>query len=466
VILDSETVPGQIPPEPPTLTDPGEVLSQRVPSLREGRVDLLSQFVPAPRAIRHDPAIDAGLPEGARYLPLTLKRTYALAMIRDLKPEVFEEDRSALIDPNRLDALSKEVGGDDFGRFRVWFLDRRLPHLDDGTSETVDVGAQFLDVLARSWEVGSARRITASYEMTLSLYSRYAEAGASTGIEQAQVDRIDAQLQESRTELDRRLLRFQNALDRLKVDLGLPPDAPVVPVDDLLVGFREIFESVAKLEAMPESEPTDLTAICDRFPDLYDVRIGSSSLRGASEESQRLSGLMSDVRKRLAERGELSGKQGNRQLLQAREIVRALAEIPREYSTHRHAFLLAARHRRLLLAAIIAPPESGAVGAGAANSQASMTLDFVISSSGVQIALERTVRTWVDYQLRRVKAYRTLGELPFDDWAGFLSSFKATASPAEDVDRQSEPPKEPVPPPNLSPPPQPPQNEAGIPRAR
>ncbi len=398
---------------------------------REGDVRAaLARLLIGPDDARLDPALDAGLPEGARFLPLTLKRTYALAMLRDLRPEALKKSREVLIDPETLDALAKEAGVDDFGRFRDWFFERKPGVPGDDPTAAGDIGARFLDVLSQGWEVRARSRLTAALERSAKFFSLLAQGGAASGISQLQADQLELNYRMSRANLDSLILRYQNSLDRLKVDIGLPPDAPVVPQDDLLSDFDKVFDAADRAVFEPGGDASRITSACDRLPSLPDIQVGGVSVMGVSSGSARLADLMSSIRKGLDDRGRLAVEEGDRAHLQARELARALAEIPAEYASSRRAFELSKRQHGRTLELLVSPPEAGVGGpAGGSTRLTVQSLNLITSLNSSQAQAGSIVRTWTRYQTRRIALYHALGEMPFEDWQDFVQSFKAKAVP-------------------------------------
>jgi hypothetical protein len=139
-----------------------------------------------------------------------------------------------------------------------------------GTTDGQPIG--FLGVLQQYQVVENTRTILAAYEGIYNAYAGMAE-GAGSSISQLNVYQIGQNLQQQRLQLISNTIQLRNNLDSYKIQLGLPPDLPLVLDRELIGTFREVFADVNQWFAKEDRDPNEITDFVNRLPTLEDVVI-------------------------------------------------------------------------------------------------------------------------------------------------------------------------------------------------
>jgi hypothetical protein len=142
--------------------------------------------------------------------------------------------------------------------------------LGGGTTDGQSVG--FLNVLQQYQVVENDRKILAAYAAINEAFSQMAE-GAGAGVSQLNVDQVSQNLEQQRIQLINDTTTLRNLLDQYKIQLGLPPDLPLILDRDLISGFRDVFRDVDDWFGDENRDPQDLQVFVDRLPTLEDVVI-------------------------------------------------------------------------------------------------------------------------------------------------------------------------------------------------
>jgi len=128
----------------------------------------------------------------------------------------------------------------------------------------------------------------------LAVFERFAEVyrelinGEASGLSQLQLDQIRQQVQGARTSLLSTRLTYRNDLDQYKIQLGMPPDVPMVIDRSRLSGFRQVFEAIDNWARTPKRELSQLDGIVARLPKLEDLVIdGRSCIEIFSQDDDR-----------------------------------------------------------------------------------------------------------------------------------------------------------------------------------
>ncbi len=336
----------------------------------------------------------AGLPQGARPQVLTWERVYALALIRARSGRA--NGGATSFDPAWLYRESKQVGVADFARFRADFL--------AGPPAFHDPAPAMLEVLRLRQAVDDGLR-------SVKVHERYFRAAMTLrrddapGLTNLTIDRIDDAVQQARVELVARRRRFRDALDALKVELGLAPEAAVVPDRTVLAAFGDAFDTADRWLTDPSRGVAQLDAIGKRLPELDDVAIDGRSivaeLRGGSESDDELLRAAARVARRIAGSGRPTTTR-SRPGSAAR--CRALQETYLAYA-------LASRRLELRVRRLDpgGPFEDTSLGA----------------ALGELLQVEdRLVDLWTQFQMQRLALLRDLGIMPGNDWPEFLASLQ------------------------------------------
>ena len=101
--------------------------------------------------------------------------------------------------------------------------------------------------------------------------------GETSGLTQLQVDQVNQQVQNARNTLIVSQTNYRNDLDSFKIQLGMPPDVPLIVDRARTRGFKKIFEEIDDWAINPNRELAQLDGIVARLPDLEDLVIDGRS---------------------------------------------------------------------------------------------------------------------------------------------------------------------------------------------
>jgi hypothetical protein len=275
-------------------------------------------------------------------------------------------------------------------------------------------------VLRRRQAVATARETVARYEMLLRTMIQLIQ-GAASGLTQLEVDRCDEALQQARGRLAAELTGYRDRLDELKVELGLSPDAPVVPDRSSLKVFLDVFEAAELWFRNPKRDLAEVPALARRLPELDDVVlefVAGHSLRAAIQNSDLLHPVMiaaeqAAVRNRNPKLSDADLR------LSVRRSLRRLWDTTTAYRMEQTKLVLTMRMKDQAFARLLAPnpQDSGPVHASVRDLLAQETL--------LAESEDRLVALWTTFQAERLALYRLLGTFPYNDWASFYAHFRA-----------------------------------------
>jgi outer membrane protein TolC len=199
----------------------------------------------------------------------------------------------------------------DFARFRKQF------YFD------VSAGADgFLELLLQVQAIRNFEANLESLEQSLRLHEALAEAGI---VSRLQVDQVFQSYQRGRFELTQAQADLEDALDRFKSTLGLPPDVPVKLDDSLLTPFQLNDPAITELERALD-DLLAATRVLDEAPPLAQLKDGFEQL-GPFQE--RLTSLLQNVQQEIARWSaqiSLSGTKGAPEVSRERAAHKQLAE--------------------------------------------------------------------------------------------------------------------------------------------
>lgn len=165
-----------------------------------------------------------------------------------------------------------------FARFRQEFIPYVLlasqPVDNPGTADPT-IG--YLTVLQQVQAVEIDRRNVAKFERVLEVFAELAR-GAGSDITQLQVDQVDQSLQGARQQLATDINQYRNLLDQYKIQLGLPPDTPLVLDRGLTARFQHVFNQIDRWSARPIRPLEELPVYLRQLPKLEDVVLDGRSL--------------------------------------------------------------------------------------------------------------------------------------------------------------------------------------------
>ncbi len=158
-----------------------------------------------------------------------------------------------------------------FARFRQEFIPYVLA-AQQGVDlpGTADPTIGYLTVLQQVQAVEIDRRNVAKFERLLEVFGYYAQ-GAGSDLTQLQVDQVDQSLQQARQQLANDITLYRNLLDQYKIQLGLPPDTPLVLDRGLTAGFQNVFNKIDRWSARKVRPLSELPVFLRDLPRLEDV---------------------------------------------------------------------------------------------------------------------------------------------------------------------------------------------------
>jgi hypothetical protein len=166
-----------------------------------------------------------------------------------------------------------------FARFRQQFIPYILTATESvDTPGTADPSLGYLNVLQQSLIVENNRRNVAAFEQILKVYRRYAQNSAASGISQLQVDQIEQNLQNARSALVAAEANYRNSLDQYKIQLGLPPDLPIILDRTPVAKIRNTFKDLDFWLLKENHDPSELPGIINRLPALEPIDIDGLKL--------------------------------------------------------------------------------------------------------------------------------------------------------------------------------------------
>ncbi|WP_435010339.1 TolC family protein [Tundrisphaera lichenicola] len=157
----------------------------------------------------------------------------------------------------------------------------------------IDPVVGFLQVVTDAQLVENQVKNLAVFEQFVKVYQELI-GGESSGLSQLQLDQISQQVQGARQSVISSRLRYRNDLDQFKIQLGMPPDVPLVIDRSRTSGFLRIFEELDRWSLKAKRELPELDEIVARLPELEDLVLdGRSCLKIFSQdEDQNLEDLL------------------------------------------------------------------------------------------------------------------------------------------------------------------------------
>src|SRR5262249_48907699 len=104
--------------------------------------------------------------------------------------------------------------------------------------------------------------------------------GEASGLTQLQVDQVMSSLIRARQQLFLDKVGYRSSLDGFKMQMGLPPDTPIILDQHLYQPFYEVFDGVDRWQKDPNRTLEQLPAIISKFPVLEDIDVEGRSVLG------------------------------------------------------------------------------------------------------------------------------------------------------------------------------------------
>ncbi len=148
-----------------------------------------------------------------------------------------------------------------------------------GISGNVDPVVGFIPAVQNIAEVEIDRRNVQFYENLYRLYTELIQ-GEASGLTPLQVDQVLSSLISARQTLFGDKITYRNSLDQFKMQMGLPPDTPIVLDMHLFQPFFEVFDGVDRWQKDPKRSMDQLPTIISKFPVLEDIDVEGRSVLG------------------------------------------------------------------------------------------------------------------------------------------------------------------------------------------
>jgi Outer membrane efflux protein len=178
-----------------------------------------------------------------------------------------------------------------FARYRQDFVAKTMLGQASGGSANLAIGAGgstgvggdptvgFMPLLQTLMQIENNRNAVSSFETSLALQEEQL-GGEGSSLTQLQVDQTNSDLQNSRVTLLVSQVQFRNQLDQFKVQMGLPPDLPIMPDLELISPYRKFLRELREWSIRKDRELAELDVIVGRLPDLdeLDIKIDDRSV--------------------------------------------------------------------------------------------------------------------------------------------------------------------------------------------
>ncbi len=173
----------------------------------------------------------------------------------------------------RQEFLITTLAGGNFPNFGTGLAS---PGFSIPNSGNNDPTTGYINVLEDIMIVENNLRNIAAYENFGRVYQELIK-GEASGLTQLQVDQLDAQLQTARGNLITSRNTFRGDLDAFKLQLGMPPDTPLMIDRRLTRPFSKVFSDIERWARRPDRQLAELDQIAAQIPDLEDVQIDGRS---------------------------------------------------------------------------------------------------------------------------------------------------------------------------------------------
>jgi len=154
-----------------------------------------------------------------------------------------------------------------------------LAGFSSGISGNVDPVVGFIPAVQNIAQVEIDRRNVQFYENLYRLYGELIQ-GEASGLTPLQVDQVLLSLVSARQNLFQDKITYRNSLDQFKMQMGLPPDTPMVLDMHLFAPFFEVFDGVDRWQKDAKRTMDQLPTIISKFPVLEDIDVEGRSVLG------------------------------------------------------------------------------------------------------------------------------------------------------------------------------------------
>ncbi len=151
-----------------------------------------------------------------------------------------------------------------------------VPTLGFSSAGNIDPTIGYINVLQDLQVVENDRRNIAAFERLVEVYSELIE-GESSGLTQLQLDQMASSVQGARQQLVTDRVTYRSDLDQFKIQIGLPPDVPLILNRSLTRKFHDTFNAIDRWQRNPRRDLSELPEIVKGFPELEDLLIDGRS---------------------------------------------------------------------------------------------------------------------------------------------------------------------------------------------
>lgn len=181
----------------------------------------------------------------------------------------------------------------NLARFRQQFIPYILTSAGqpvDNPGLTNDPNVGYLFVIQQLQDIENDRATVVAFERLSRIYKELVK-GAASGISQLQVDQIDRSLRTTESQLVQDEAQYRIAIAQYRIQLGLPPDTPVILDRSLLASFNKVFREVNDWSARDDRDPEELLGIVAKLPTLEDIVVDGRPVLG-SRDPEVLEGMI------------------------------------------------------------------------------------------------------------------------------------------------------------------------------
>ena len=178
-----------------------------------------------------------------------------------------------------------------FARYRQDFVAKLMLGTSSGASSNLAISTTgataaggdpvvgFMPLIQTLMQIENNRNQVSSFETVLALQQEQV-GGEGSNLTQLQVDQTNNNLQNARVTLLTSQVTYRNQLDNFKMQMGLPPDTPIVPDLELIKPYRKFLRELRDWSIRKDRELPELDVIIGRLPDLeeLDVKIDDRSI--------------------------------------------------------------------------------------------------------------------------------------------------------------------------------------------
>jgi len=135
----------------------------------------------------------------------------------------------------------------------------------------------FINVLEDLQLVENFRKNIAAYEQFVVVFRELVN-GEVSGLTNLQLDQVGQGLLNARLTLIQARIQYRSDLDSFKLQMGIPPDVPLMPNRSLTQPFHDAFEAIDEWQRNPRRDIKDLPKYLDRLPQLRDLVLDGRSV--------------------------------------------------------------------------------------------------------------------------------------------------------------------------------------------